>query len=64
MPVARDNAGAGAAWWDDEAGMQRFVADLVAGELAAMRLTGPALPPRPWPADLHIGRDWAPTRWN
>ncbi|SMP74979.1 AMP-binding protein [Noviherbaspirillum suwonense] len=57
MPVASDNAGAGAAWWDDEAGMQRFVADLVAGELAAMRLTGPALPPRPWPADLHIGRD-------
>jgi long-chain acyl-CoA synthetase len=46
-----------AAWWEDEAAMQRFVADLVAGELAAMRLTGPTLQPQPWPADLHIGRD-------
>ena len=44
-------------WWEDEAAMQRYVADLVASELAAMRLTGPTLPPQPWPADLHIGRD-------
>ena len=45
------------AWWDDDAAVQRFVCDLVAAELAAMRLTGPALPPLPWPEDLHIGRD-------
>jgi long-chain acyl-CoA synthetase len=45
------------AWWNDEAAMQRYVADLLASELAAMRLTGPSLPPQPWPADLHIGRD-------
>lgn len=46
-----------AAWWGDDAALERFVADLVAGELAAMRPTGAALPPQPWPASLHIGRD-------
>ena len=46
-----------AAWWSDDAALERFVADLVAGELAAMRPTGAALPPQPWPASLHIGRD-------
>ncbi len=45
------------AWWEDDAAVQRFVCDLVAAELVAMRLTGPALPPLPWREDLHIGRD-------
>ncbi|MET0962915.1 MAG: AMP-binding protein [Noviherbaspirillum sp.] len=45
------------AWWEDDAAAQRFVCDLVAAELAVMRLTGPALPPLPWPRDMHIGHD-------
>jgi long-chain acyl-CoA synthetase len=55
--AASDAVHACAAWWEDEAAVLRYVADLLASELAAMRLTGPALPPQPWPADLHIGRD-------
>ena len=57
MQAASDAVRPGTAWWEDDAAMQRFVSDLVAAELAAMRLTGPALPPQPWPADMHIGRD-------
>jgi long-chain acyl-CoA synthetase len=57
MQAASDTVLTGAAWWEDDAAMRRFVADLVAAELAAMRLTGPALPPQPWPTDMHIGRD-------
>ena len=57
MLAASEKVLTAAAWWDDEDAVQRFVADLVASELAAMRPTGPALPPQPWPASLHIGRD-------
>lgn len=57
MLAASEKVRTAAAWWEDQAAMQRYVTDLVAGELAAMRLTGPALPPQPWPAGLHIGRD-------
>jgi 4-coumarate--CoA ligase (photoactive yellow protein activation family) len=57
MHADADTMGNCPAWWEDEAAVQRYVCDLVAAELAAMRLTGPALPPLPWPEDLHIGRD-------
>jgi 4-coumarate--CoA ligase (photoactive yellow protein activation family) len=57
MLAARDKVPAQSAWWEDKAAMQRFVASLVAGELSTMRLTGPAPPPQPWSAELHIGRD-------
>jgi 4-coumarate--CoA ligase (photoactive yellow protein activation family) len=33
--------------------LQRFVADLVAGELARLR-PGASLPPRPWPAEMNL----------
>ena len=42
MLAASDTVRDVTAWWDDEAAMQRYVADLLASELAAMRLTGPA----------------------
>lgn len=45
------------AWWEERAALQRFVCDLVAAELAVLRPSGVALPPRPWPATLHLVRD-------
>ena len=42
-------------WWDDGVA-GRFVADLVAAELARLR-PGAALPPLPWPASWDLARD-------
>ena len=40
-------------WWRDEAVIDRFVGDLVAGELMRLR-PGAVLPPRPWPSDMSM----------
>ena len=43
-------------WWRDESALERFVGDLVAGELTRLR-PGAALPPRPWPSELSLVGD-------
>ncbi len=40
-------------WWRDEGALERFVGDLVAGELSRLR-PGAVLPPRPWPLEVDL----------
>ncbi|MBZ2208792.1 AMP-binding protein [Massilia soli] len=54
QPVTSIN-GAVPRWWDDGAAV-RFVADLVAAELARLR-PGTALPALPWPRSCDLARD-------
>jgi long-chain acyl-CoA synthetase len=51
--VAVSRAATAPRWFEDRAAVGRYVTDLVAGELAALR-PGSPLPPRPWPDDLHL----------
>jgi len=44
-------------WWAAAGALHRFVADLVADEVAHLRPGGAALPPRPWSADLRLDGD-------
>ncbi len=44
-------------WWAAPGVLHRFVADLVADEVAHLRPGGAALPPLPWPADLTLDGD-------
>ncbi|HEY9218805.1 MAG TPA: 4-coumarate--CoA ligase, partial [Phenylobacterium sp.] len=43
-------------WWRDGAALERFVGDLVAGELQRLR-PGAVLAPRPWSPDLDLVED-------
>lgn len=42
-------------WWRHTDSLFRFTADLIAGEMRRLR-PGAVLPPRPWPAELALGR--------
>ena len=42
------------AWWRERAYAKRFVADLLAGELARTRRSAVGLPPAPWAEDLTL----------
>lgn len=44
-------------WWKDEQALQRFICNLVASELAALRPGGAALPGFPWEAGMHLVDD-------
>jgi len=44
-------------WWAAPGVLHRFVADLVADEVAQLRPGGAALPPRPWSAELPLDGD-------
>jgi long-chain acyl-CoA synthetase len=44
-------------WWSAPSALHRFIADFIAGEVAHLRPSGAALPPRPWPAELPLGVD-------
>ncbi len=45
------------AWWRDDAVIHRFVCDVIAAELAALRPTSRSAPPPPWSATLHLVHD-------
>ncbi|NEX64778.1 AMP-binding protein [Noviherbaspirillum galbum] len=58
MQASAGKAEAGIAdWWEDGHAMHRFVCDLVASELAALRPAGVALPARPWAGGLDVVQD-------
>lgn len=44
-------------WWRQRHLLQRFVGDLIAGELSLLRRHASALPPQPWAGSLAIDRD-------
>jgi long-chain acyl-CoA synthetase len=44
-------------WWAAPGVLQRFIADLVADEVAHLRPSGAALPPLPWAADMPLDGD-------
>jgi long-chain acyl-CoA synthetase len=44
-------------WWAAPGVLQRFIADLIADEVAHLRPGGAALPSLPWPADLPLDGD-------
>lgn len=43
-------------WWRSEQAVQRFVCDLIAAELAALRPSGDFTPPSMWSPSLHLTR--------
>ena len=47
----------GSDWWAAPGVLLRFVADLIADEVAHLRPGGVALPPQPWAADLRLDSD-------
>lgn len=56
MPMIPDPRLPNASWWDDANALQRFVADLLAAELALARPGRPPLAP-PWPPGIDLARD-------
>lgn len=52
--ITAASARGGSRWWATAGVLHRFVADLIAGEVAHLRPGGAALPPRPWSAELPL----------
>ena len=44
-------------WWQQNEVMLRLICDLITAEFANIRPSGATLPPRPWPASMHIRDD-------